>query len=215
ETASAKCWTPSAIPWRPLCHPAPVQALLLKEKFHRSELAASISIFRCAIVHSENRTGVQAPPRTSAARVCCSRRRNCSIRARSWRSAWRCRRKFSNTIFSTVRASGKRNRVETGLRPVLAGQSPATTQIRYLSYPWTTSLRGCYIAASSFAAVGITMSLVVKLEDDLGERSEWVLLHGVVPTGGHADFLLLSGIDPFGKTVFNHLQMEVFLQEWD
>ena len=25
------------------------------------------------------------------------------------------------------------------------------------------------------------MSLVVKLEDDLGERSEWVILHGVVP----------------------------------
>jgi len=47
------------------------------------------------------------------------------------------------------------------------------------------------------------MSLVVKLEDDLGERSEWVLLHGVVPTNNHADFLLLSGIDPFGKTVFN------------
>jgi hypothetical protein len=26
---------------------------------------------------------------------------------------------------------------------------------------------------------------------------------------------LLSGIDPFGKTVFNHLQMEAFLKEWD
>ncbi len=59
------------------------------------------------------------------------------------------------------------------------------------------------------------MSLVVKLEDDLGERSEWVLLHGVVPTTVQADFLLLSGIDPFGKTVFNHLQMKTFLQEWD
>ena len=59
------------------------------------------------------------------------------------------------------------------------------------------------------------MSLVVKLEDDLGERSEWVVLHGVVPAANHADFLLLSGIDPFGKTVFNHLQMETFLKEWD
>ena len=39
------------------------------------------------------------------------------------------------------------------------------------------------------------MSLVVKLEDDLGERSEWVMLHGVVPPATHADFLLLSGID--------------------
>ena len=35
------------------------------------------------------------------------------------------------------------------------------------------------------------MSLVVKLEDDLGERSEWVMLHGVVPATGHADFRLL------------------------
>jgi hypothetical protein len=59
------------------------------------------------------------------------------------------------------------------------------------------------------------MSLVVKLEDDLGERSEWVMLHGVVPAASQEDFLLLSGIDPFGKTVFNHLQMKAFLQEWD
>ncbi|MGA7291016.1 MAG: hypothetical protein WBW53_19395 [Terriglobales bacterium] len=58
------------------------------------------------------------------------------------------------------------------------------------------------------------MSIVVKLEDDLGERSEWVMLHGVVPAG-HAEFHLLSGIDPFGKTVFNHLQMKSFLEEWD
>jgi len=58
------------------------------------------------------------------------------------------------------------------------------------------------------------MSLVVKLEDDLGERSEWVMLHGVIP--GNQDGLpLLSGIDAFGKTVFNHLQMEVFLREWE
>jgi hypothetical protein len=59
------------------------------------------------------------------------------------------------------------------------------------------------------------MSLVVKLEDDLGERSEWVVLHGVVPDGANTDFLLLSGIDQFGKTVFNHLQMEAFLKEWE
>ena len=59
------------------------------------------------------------------------------------------------------------------------------------------------------------MSLVVKLEDDLGERSEWVILHGVIPGSQGATLPLLSGIDPFGKTVFNHLQMEVFLREWD
>ena len=59
------------------------------------------------------------------------------------------------------------------------------------------------------------MSLVVKLEDDLGERGEWVMLHGIVPGNGDSAFPLLSGIDPFGKTVFNHLQMAVFLSEWE
>jgi hypothetical protein len=59
------------------------------------------------------------------------------------------------------------------------------------------------------------MSMVVKLEDDLGERSEWVIVHGIVPTSQGADFPLLSGIDPFGKTVFNHLQMPVFIAEWE
>jgi hypothetical protein len=58
------------------------------------------------------------------------------------------------------------------------------------------------------------MSFVVKLEDDLGERSEWVMLNGVVPASD-PNFVLLSGIDQFGKTVFNHLQMASFLTEWD
>jgi hypothetical protein len=59
------------------------------------------------------------------------------------------------------------------------------------------------------------MSLVVKLEDDLGERSEWVMLHGIVPSNPDGAYPLLSGIDAFGKTVFNHLQMAAFLAEWD
>ena len=59
------------------------------------------------------------------------------------------------------------------------------------------------------------MSLVVKLEDDLGERSEWVMLHGVIPANDERDFPVLRCIDPFGKTVFNHLQMSVFLAEWE
>ena len=58
------------------------------------------------------------------------------------------------------------------------------------------------------------MSLVVKLEDDLGERGEWVILHGVVPSNEELEFPVLGGIDPFGKTVFNHLQMDAFLTEW-
>jgi hypothetical protein len=59
------------------------------------------------------------------------------------------------------------------------------------------------------------MSLVVKLEDDLGERGDWVMLNSVVPARGERDFVLLRGIDPYGKTVFNHLQMESFLEEWE
>ena len=58
------------------------------------------------------------------------------------------------------------------------------------------------------------MSLVVKLEDELGERSEWVLLHGVIPSFEDRTFPTLRCIDPFGKTVFNHLQMQSFLEEW-
>jgi hypothetical protein len=59
------------------------------------------------------------------------------------------------------------------------------------------------------------LSLVVKLEDDLGERSDWIVLHGVVPSREERQFPLLHGIDPYGRTVFNHLQMESFLEEWE
>jgi hypothetical protein len=59
------------------------------------------------------------------------------------------------------------------------------------------------------------MSLIVKLEDDLGEQSEWVMLHGVLPAREELEFIVLRGIDPYGKTVFNHLQMESFLAEWE
>ena len=59
------------------------------------------------------------------------------------------------------------------------------------------------------------MSLVVKLEDDLGERGDWIMLHGVIPAREEKDFPYLRGIDLYGKTVFNHLQMETFLEEWE
>ena len=59
------------------------------------------------------------------------------------------------------------------------------------------------------------MSLVVKLEDDLGEHSDWVMLHGVLPAREDREFSLLRCIDPYGTTVFNHLQMESFLEEWE
>jgi len=56
------------------------------------------------------------------------------------------------------------------------------------------------------------LSLVVKLEDDLGERSDWIMLHGVIPSHEERDFPCLRGIDPYGETVFNHQQMETFLR---
>jgi hypothetical protein len=59
------------------------------------------------------------------------------------------------------------------------------------------------------------VSLVVKLEDDLGERSDWIMLHGVIPSRDERDFPILRCIDLYGKTVFNHLQMETFLEEWE
>jgi len=59
------------------------------------------------------------------------------------------------------------------------------------------------------------MSLVVKLEDDLGEQGEWIMLHDVLPSREEREFPWLRCIDPYGKTVFNHLQMEAFLEEWE
>ncbi|HZR31093.1 MAG TPA: hypothetical protein VFA76_04465 [Terriglobales bacterium] len=59
------------------------------------------------------------------------------------------------------------------------------------------------------------MSVVVKLEDELGEQGEWVILHEVIPSRDEADFPLLRGIDPYGNTVFNHQQMGTFLEEWE
>jgi hypothetical protein len=61
---------------------------------------------------------------------------------------------------------------------------------------------------------GEFMSLVVKLEDQQGERGEWAMLHGVIPAHDEHDFPVLRGVDPYGTTVFNHLQMAAFLEEW-
>jgi len=59
------------------------------------------------------------------------------------------------------------------------------------------------------------MSWVVKLEDEMGEHSQWVMLHGVVPALDERAFATLRCIDPYGHTIFNHLQMEPFLNEWE
>ena len=57
------------------------------------------------------------------------------------------------------------------------------------------------------------MSMVVKLEDQQGERGEWAMLHGVIPGHDERDFPVLRGVDPYGTTVFNHLQMEELIFE--
>src|SRR5271156_1363945 len=93
ETASARCWIPSPPHRRSSCHPA-AQAFPRKRELRRSELAASISIFLCNIVHWEKRAGARAPPRTSAVPDCCSRPRNGSFRTYRWRLAWCCRQKL-------------------------------------------------------------------------------------------------------------------------
>jgi hypothetical protein len=59
------------------------------------------------------------------------------------------------------------------------------------------------------------MSWVVKLEDELGERGDWVMLHGVVPGFDEREFAFLRCVDSYGHTIFNHLQMESFLAEWE
>jgi hypothetical protein len=56
----------------------------------------------------------------------------------------------------------------------------------------------------------------INLQNENGEILESVgdprnLLSKLLPNGG---FSLLSGIDRYGDTTFNRLQMDPFLQEW-
>jgi hypothetical protein len=58
------------------------------------------------------------------------------------------------------------------------------------------------------------MGLTIELQDENGNVLERIidsnLLSGLLPREDHS---LLSGIDPYGDTVFNRLQMEDFLIE--
>ncbi len=40
------------------------------------------------------------------------------------------------------------------------------------------------------------------------------MLHGIIPAHSESEFPVLRGIDPYGTTVFNHLQMSAFIEEW-
>ena len=60
------------------------------------------------------------------------------------------------------------------------------------------------------------MGIDINLQGENGEILESVgdprrLLSKLLPNGG---FSLLSGIDRYGDTTFNRLQMDPFLQEW-
>ena len=61
------------------------------------------------------------------------------------------------------------------------------------------------------------MGIEVRLQDEFGSCIESVpdpknLLGRLLPTD--SDAVLLSGIDPYGDTVFNGRQMNRFLAEW-
>jgi hypothetical protein len=60
------------------------------------------------------------------------------------------------------------------------------------------------------------MGIDIQLQDEDGEildriSDEKHLLHDLLPSGDHS---LLSGIDPYGDTIFNRIQMDDFLSEW-
>ena len=64
------------------------------------------------------------------------------------------------------------------------------------------------------------MGITVVLEDDRGNIIDRVedppnLLHRLLPNPQDVSFHMLRFIDPYGDTVFNRLQMETFIEEWD
>lgn len=64
------------------------------------------------------------------------------------------------------------------------------------------------------------MSLHVALETERGERLELVIdlsdiLSRSLPAHDDESYQCLRYIDRYGDTVFNRLQMEVFLNEWE
>jgi len=64
------------------------------------------------------------------------------------------------------------------------------------------------------------MGLEIQLQDEWGRQIESIadpknLLAGLLPSGQKRDaYPMLGGIDPYGDTVFNSLQIPCFLSEW-
>src|ERR1700734_3694799 len=64
------------------------------------------------------------------------------------------------------------------------------------------------------------MGLEIVLQTELGARIDSVAdpknyLSKLLPQIGDESHLLLGGIDPYGDTVFNRIQMGRFLLEWE
>jgi hypothetical protein len=64
------------------------------------------------------------------------------------------------------------------------------------------------------------MGIDVALVDCIGEIVEKVgdphnFLHRLLPELSEDSVTLLSKVDWYGDTYFNHLQMKIFLKEWD
>jgi hypothetical protein len=64
------------------------------------------------------------------------------------------------------------------------------------------------------------MGLDIRLETERGDIIDSVgdphnLLHNLLPLPGDESDTMLSWIDWYGNTTFNHLQMKRFLGEWD
>jgi hypothetical protein len=64
------------------------------------------------------------------------------------------------------------------------------------------------------------MGLDINLESERGEVIDSVgdphnFLHKLLPLPGDESGTILSWIDWYGNTCFNHLQMKRFLDEWD
>jgi len=60
------------------------------------------------------------------------------------------------------------------------------------------------------------MGLTVRLQDERGKPvcDEDIGIDFPIPTG-NPSFQLLRYIDPYGNTIFNQLQMDTFLTEWE
>jgi hypothetical protein len=74
--------------------------------------------------------------------------------------------------------------------------------------------------STPFEACGVDMSLCITIEGENGKVVEALLdeknlLRNLLPSGSGQPHTLLDYVDPYGNTIFNRLQMNQFLSEWE